>query len=104
MLPEVLEQLKSGSGSVGTDAVPLQVGPAEPYVLAALRPYQVDGVNWLLSQYAIGTGGILGDEMGLGKTIQTLVFLSALKASGLHGPHLIVTPLAVLQKYVRPHL
>ena len=37
--------------------------------------------------------------MGLGKTIQTLSFLSALKAAGLPGPHLIVTPLAVLQNW-----
>ena len=40
---------------------------------------QVDGVNWILSQYNSGAGGILGDEMGLGKTIQTLAFISALK-------------------------
>lgn len=37
--------------------------------------------------------------MGLGKTIQTLCFLSALKAVGVPGPHLIVTPLAVLQNW-----
>lgn len=37
--------------------------------------------------------------MGLGKTIQTLSFLCALKAAGLPGPHLVVTPLAVLQNW-----
>ena len=37
--------------------------------------------------------------MGLGKTVQTLTFLAALKAKGLPGPHLIVTPLAVLQNW-----
>jgi SWI/SNF-related matrix-associated actin-dependent regulator of chromatin subfamily A member 5 len=37
--------------------------------------------------------------MGLGKTIQTLAFLSRLKAEGLPGPHLVVTPLAVLQNW-----
>eukprot|EP01052_Picozoa_sp_SAG31_P010736 SAG31_NODE_596_length_13674_cov_3.806409_10_plen_110_part_00 len=53
-------------------------------------------MNWILSQYNSGAGGILGDEMGLGKTIQTLSFISALKAAGQPGPHLVVTPLAVL--------
>ena len=37
--------------------------------------------------------------MGLGKTLQTLTFLSALKAAGQPGPHLVVTPLAVLQNW-----
>ena len=92
---EKLAQLQQG----GAVAAPLTIGAAEPYVKAALRPYQVDGVNWLLRQYAAGTGGILGDEMGLGKTIQTLAFLAALKHAGLPGPHLVVTPLAVLQNW-----
>jgi hypothetical protein len=34
-----------------------------------------------------------------GKTIQTLGFLAKLKESGFSGPHLIVTPLAVLQNW-----
>ena len=37
--------------------------------------------------------------MGLGKTLQTLSFLAALKHAGLPGPHLVVTPLAVLQNW-----
>ncbi|KAH8052582.1 helicase [Aureococcus anophagefferens] len=66
---------------------------------AKLAPFVV-GVNWFLERHALGVGGILGDEMGLGKTVQTLAFLGALKASGKPGPHLIVTPLAVLQNWV----
>jgi SWI/SNF-related matrix-associated actin-dependent regulator of chromatin subfamily A member 5 len=77
----------------------LSIGPSEPYINAELRSYQVLGVNWILRQYSLGVGGILADEMGLGKTIQTLSFLSALKAAGLPGPHLVVTPLAVLQNW-----
>jgi SWI/SNF-related matrix-associated actin-dependent regulator of chromatin subfamily A member 5 len=38
--------------------------------------------------------------MGLGKTFQTLAFISHLKAAGLPGPHLVVTPLAVLQNWI----
>ena len=79
---------------------PFVIGNRESYVQAALRDYQVVGVNWFLERHALGVGGILGDEMGLGKTVQTLAFLGALKASGKPGPHLIVTPLAVLQNWV----
>eukprot|EP00953_Heterococcus_sp_UTEX-ZZ885_P011356 6575-Heterococcus_DN1.PRE.1 len=35
-----------------------------------LKPYQLDGVQWLASLFSQGLSGILADEMGLGKTIQ----------------------------------
>jgi hypothetical protein len=35
-----------------------------------LRPYQLDGVRWLVERRSGGLGCILGDEMGLGKTLQ----------------------------------
>jgi hypothetical protein len=85
--------------SARATTTPLTIGPHEGYVNANLRPYQVAGVNWALRQFAAGTGGILADEMGLGKTIQTLAFLACLKANGHPGPHLVVTPLAVLQNW-----
>ena len=81
------------------DAAVPHIGPREDFVHAEIRPYQRDGVNWIVSQYNLGVGGILADEMGLGKTLETLAFLSALKAAGLPGPHLVVTPLAVLQNW-----
>ena len=96
---EALAKLTSGGEAVLAQSQPLTIGPHEPYITATLRAYQCEGVNWLLKQYSLGTGGILGDEMGLGKTIQTLAFLSKLKAAGLPGPHLVVTPLAVLQNW-----
>ena len=46
----------------------LSIGPDEPYIKADLRPYQVDGVNWILNQYALGVGGILADEVRKGHT------------------------------------
>ncbi|EME46798.1 hypothetical protein DOTSEDRAFT_61357 [Dothistroma septosporum NZE10] len=42
-----------------------------------LKPYQVDGAEWLYRRYLIQEGGILGDDMGLGKTIQIISFLTA---------------------------
>ncbi|KAG2457033.1 CHD1L protein, partial [Polypterus senegalus] len=35
-----------------------------------LRPYQLEGVNWLAQCFTNQNGCILGDEMGLGKTCQ----------------------------------
>lgn len=43
-----------------------------------LRPYQRDGVRFLLRCYAAGHGGILADDMGLGKTVQAISFCAAL--------------------------
>lgn len=79
-------------------AIP-RIGPSESYIQAELRDYQVEGVNWILAQYELGVGGIVADEMGLGKTIQTLSFLATLKHKGFPGPHLVVTPLAVMQNW-----
>ena len=36
-----------------------------------LRPYQLQGVRWLVGLAEKGVNGILADEMGLGKTVQT---------------------------------
>ena len=67
---------------------------------ATLRDYQLEGASRLSQWFARGVGGILADEMGLGKTIQTITFLAGLKHRlGCSGPHLVVTPLAVLQNW-----
>lgn len=44
---------------------------------ASLRPYQKEGVQWLLNHYHNGLGACLADDMGLGKTLQTLALLVA---------------------------
>ena len=90
---------KDGNNTTVTTTLPFQIGKSPKFVNAVLRSYQVEGVNWLLSRYNLGTGCIVADEMGLGKTIQSLSFIAALKNEGLPGPHLVVTPLAVLQNW-----
>ena len=44
-----------------------------------MRPYQLHGLNWLISLYERGINGILADEMGLGKTLQSISMLGYLK-------------------------
>ncbi|XP_064649880.1 chromodomain-helicase-DNA-binding protein 1-like [Lineus longissimus] len=65
-----------------------------------LRPYQLDGVNWLVQRYHRDHGCILGDEMGLGKTCQTIAFLVYLHGSKQStGPHMILCPLSVIANW-----
>lgn len=44
-------------------------------IKATLRPYQIDGVKWLLGHFNSNMGACLADDMGLGKTLQTLSVL-----------------------------
>ncbi|TSE17744.1 DEAD/DEAH box helicase [Arthrobacter sp. KBS0703] len=46
---------------------------------AELRPYQLEGYNWLSFLYRHGLGGVLADDMGLGKTVQALALMCAAK-------------------------
>ncbi|XP_077976946.1 chromodomain-helicase-DNA-binding protein 1-like [Glandiceps talaboti] len=65
-----------------------------------LRPYQLDGVNWLIQRYHRNHGCILGDEMGLGKTCQTISFLTYLHGSrSSKGHYLILCPLSVIPNW-----
>lgn len=63
-----------------------------------LRPYQQEGVSWLLALARQGFGGCLADDMGLGKTIQAICFLSHLPK---HALHLIVAPTSLLINWQR---
>ncbi|XP_057538661.1 probable ATP-dependent DNA helicase CHR12 [Amaranthus tricolor] len=66
-----------------------------------LRPYQLEGLQWMLSLFNNNLNGILADEMGLGKTIQTISLIAYLMENkGVAGPHLIVAPKAVLPNWV----
>ncbi|KAJ6803828.1 putative ATP-dependent DNA helicase CHR12 [Iris pallida] len=65
-----------------------------------LRPYQLEGLQWMLSLYNNNLNGILADEMGLGKTIQTISLIAYLMENkGITGPHLIIAPKAVLPNW-----
>lgn len=68
--------------------------PGPPKKLeATLRPYQLEGFQWLTRLAAWGAGGVLADDMGLGKTVQALAVL--LDRAG-EGPALVVAPTSVL--------
>ncbi|KAF8226545.1 hypothetical protein L208DRAFT_1406866 [Tricholoma matsutake] len=67
---------------------------------AQLKPYQLEGLQWMVSLDTNGISGILADEMGLGKTLQTIAFCAYLRESKNFRPFLIVCPLSVLHNWV----
>lgn len=71
-LLRLITQLKSHSADTA-----LTESPKDFH--GTLRPYQTEGVSWLLFLRKIGFGGCLADDMGLGKTIQWITYLLALK-------------------------
>ena len=67
--------------------------PSVPTELnATLRPYQIEGYQWIARLNSWGAGALLADDMGLGKTIQTIAFLLLKQAE---GPSLVVAPASV---------
>jgi len=66
---------------------------------ADLRPYQIHGYAWLLHLREKNLGGCLADDMGLGKTVQTLAYLSRLKADGKLKSSLMVGPVVTLANW-----
>ena len=82
--------------------ITIDVKPEVPTSLQAkLRPYQVEGYQFLAYLATNRFGGILADDMGLGKTIQSLTYILWLleereKEKASHRPALIVCPKSVL--------
>ncbi|MFJ5956966.1 SNF2-related protein [Paenarthrobacter sp. NPDC092416] len=56
----------------GVTGLPLPAG-----LNAELRPYQLEGFNWLSFLYKHSLGGVLADDMGLGKTVQAIALICA---------------------------
>lgn len=76
----------------GIESVPV---PTEFH--GELRPYQLDGLNWLQFLREHEFSGILADDMGLGKTIQALCHLAVEKAQGrMQKPSLIIAPTSLM--------
>jgi hypothetical protein len=88
-LQEMLGQLASRQN---LPAVTLPSG-----LKAQLRPYQLEGVQWLQFLHSHGLSGILADDMGLGKTLQTLTHILIEKETGrLALPVLVIAPVSLM--------
>ncbi|KAF1658934.1 UNVERIFIED_CONTAM: Transcription activator BRG1, partial [Eudyptes robustus] len=65
-----------------------------------LKPYQIKGLEWMVSLYNNNLNGILADEMGLGKTIQTVALVTYLmEVKKVNGPYLIIVPLSTISNW-----
>ncbi len=65
---------------------------------AELRPYQLDGYQWLMQLADWGVGACLADDMGLGKTVQALAMLTARAEK---GAALVLAPVSVCRNWER---
>lgn len=75
-------------------------------VITPLKEHQVTSFQWQVSAWQAGLPGVLNaDEQGLGKTLQTIAFLSWLKAHmanpvSVHSrPILVVAPTSLLENW-----
>jgi SNF2 family DNA or RNA helicase/uncharacterized Zn finger protein len=70
-------------------------------LLAKLRPYQLNGYEWLYKNAKIGFGSLIADDMGLGKTLQVLTTLLKFKQEGsFEKKHaLIIVPTTILTNW-----
>ena len=80
--------------------------PVPAGLRATLRPYQVEGFQWLSFLYEQRLGGILADDMGLGKTVQALALLAhaieehrAAAPVEPFAPFLVVAPTSVITNW-----
>jgi superfamily II DNA or RNA helicase len=97
----VSHQSQRWAQSVGALLALEDIPQAEPplTLAATLRPYQLDGFQWLSFLWDQRLGGILADDMGLGKTLQTLAMAERARVGGTltpDAPLLVVAPTSVI--------
>ena len=100
---------KDAQGSPAPQKTSRQVIAQRPVpagLQATLRPYQVEGFQWLSFLYEQRLGGILADDMGLGKTVQALALLahaieehSTAAPGEPFAPFLVVAPTSVIANW-----
>ncbi|EUD65507.1 adenosinetriphosphatase [Plasmodium inui San Antonio 1] len=65
-----------------------------------MKPYQIEGLNWLYQLYRHRINGILADEMGLGKTLQTISLLCYLRFNkNIKRKSIIICPRSTLDNW-----
>jgi superfamily II DNA or RNA helicase len=84
------------SNFTGIPEIPIPAG-----VKASLRPYQKEGLSFLVYAGRLKLGAILADDMGLGKTIQTLAWLQYMRDTEGPMPSLVVCPASVAYNWKR---
>eukprot|EP01062_Namystynia_karyoxenos_P045338 TRINITY_DN3366_c0_g3_i1.p1 TRINITY_DN3366_c0_g3~~TRINITY_DN3366_c0_g3_i1.p1 ORF type:complete len:902 (+),score=290.74 TRINITY_DN3366_c0_g3_i1:88-2706(+) len=87
-----------GAAAAAVWAGPLPELP--PALAAALKPHQVEGLQFLWEAVAQGgAGAVLAHAMGLGKTLQCTAFLRAARACGACRTALVLAPKSTLPNW-----
>lgn len=100
---EAKEETEEKLNLNGSDAsVNAEIKEEQPSLLenCVLKPYQMEGLNWLVTLYENGLNGILADEMGLGKTLQSIALLAFVYEMDTKGPFLIAAPLSTVDNWM----
>ncbi|MHB1317820.1 MAG: DEAD/DEAH box helicase [Anaerolineae bacterium] len=85
-----------------TRTAQLELLPAPEGFSGELRPYQVQGLSWLVFLRRWGFGACLADDMGLGKTIQAIALvLEEKKRTPDLAPTLVVCPTSLVGNWQR---
>ncbi len=85
----------------GIEALKKQMGKTRRYdaprdIVGQLRPYQLRGYQWIMSNFTNGFNVCLADDMGMGKTIQVIAVLLKLRElNELNEPALVICPTSV---------
>ncbi len=78
-----------------------EAAPTPDGLKATLRPYQLNGYEWLYKNAKIGFGSLIADDMGLGKTLQVIATLLKLKEEGAFkkAKALVIVPTTLLTNW-----
>jgi SNF2 family DNA or RNA helicase len=79
LVKDLEEKVETASTNVVAENYENIVYEGSERIKATLRPYQADGVKWLINLQKNQLGGCLADDMGLGKTLQTISALQFAK-------------------------
>lgn len=73
--------------------------PVPEELMATLRPYQQQGLNWLGFLDDFNFGGCLADDMGLGKTLQIIAFILWQRTKRKQNTNLVVVPASLIYNW-----
>lgn len=68
-------------------------------IQATLRPYQIEGVQWLERLRKMHLSGILADDMGLGKTLQAIIALTQHHKKSKPDPSVVICPTSLVYNW-----
>lgn len=79
--------------------VPYKAAPVPAIIQAALRNYQVEGVEWLDRLRTMHLNGILADDMGLGKTLQAIITLTQFHEKNTKAKSIVICPTSLIYNW-----